>query len=137
MLVIADEDLAGVDASALAQADAVIVIGTTIPAAATHIAAALPVCNVAEEEGTFTNLRGRVQRFLQAKAAPGLARPSWYALADLLVAVGDTVDYSSAANVFEALARAESAFSGLSYETLALKGAVVSGGAPAPAGTAA
>ena len=137
VLVIADEDLVGVDAGALAPADAVIVIGTTIPAAATHIAAALPVCNVAEEEGTFTNLRGRVQRFLQAKAAPGLARPSWYALADLLVAVGDTVDYSSAANVFEALARAESAFSGLSYETLALKGAVVSGGAPAPAGTAA
>jgi hypothetical protein len=29
---------------------------------------------VAEEEGTFTNLRGRVQRFLQAKAA-GAARP--------------------------------------------------------------
>ena len=31
----------------------------------------LPIANLAEEEGTFTNLRGRVQRFLQAKAAPG------------------------------------------------------------------
>ena len=40
-----------------------------------------------EEEGTFTNLRGRVQRFLQAKAAPGLARPSWFVLADLLARV--------------------------------------------------
>ena len=137
VLVVADDDLAGVDAASLTQADAVIVIGTTIPAAAAHIAAALPVCNVAEEEGTFTNLRGRVQRFLQAKAAPGLARPSWYALSDLLVAVGETVDYSSAANVFGALVKAEPAFGGLTYETLALKGVVVSGGARTLAGTAA
>jgi len=34
--------------------------------------------NMVEEEGTFTNLRGRVQRFLQARAAPGMARPSWW-----------------------------------------------------------
>ena len=51
-------------------------------------AVVLPIANFAEEEGTFTNLRGRVQRFLQAKAAPGFARPSWYVLADLLGALG-------------------------------------------------
>ena len=50
-----------------------IVIGTTLPAWARHAAAVvLPIANIAEEEGTFTNLRGRVQRFLQAKAAPGI-----------------------------------------------------------------
>ena len=47
----------------------------------------LPVTNMLEEEGTFTNLRGRVQRYLQAKAAPGMARPIWCVLADLLAFV--------------------------------------------------
>ena len=89
MLVVADEELAGVDAPDVAKAGAIIVIGTTLPAWARHAAAVvLPIANFTEEEGTFTNLRGRVQRFMQAKAAPGFARPSWYVLSDLLAAVG-------------------------------------------------
>ena len=87
--IVADEELAGIDAPDVAKAGAIIVIGTTLPAWARHAAAVvLPIANFAEEEGTFTNLRGRVQRFLQAKAAPGFARPSWYVLSDLLAAVG-------------------------------------------------
>ena len=87
--IVADEELAGLDASDVAKAGAIIVIGTTLPAWARHAASVvLPIANFAEEEGTFTNLRGRVQRFMQAKAAPGFARPSWYVLSDLLAAVG-------------------------------------------------
>ena len=100
-----------------------IVVGTTLPAGFVP-EVILPIANVAEEEGTFTNLRGRVQRFLQAKAAPGLARPSWYALADLATTLGapsDDCHLPSAA--FAALASAEPAFRGLSYETLGLRGA--------------
>ena len=60
-------------------------LGTALPAAVeARVAVVLPITNVLEEEGTMTNLRGRVQRFLQAKAAPGVARPTWYVLADLL-----------------------------------------------------
>ncbi len=71
----------------------------------------LPIANFTEEEGTFTNLRGRVQRFLQAKAAPGFARPSWFVLADLLAALGDAGRTTSlASDVFEALAGAQSEF---------------------------
>ena len=89
MLVVADEELAGVDAPDVAKAGAIIVIGTTLPPWARHLAAVvLPIANFTEEEGTFTNLRGRVQRFMQAKAAPGFARPSWFVLADLLAALG-------------------------------------------------
>jgi NADH-quinone oxidoreductase subunit G len=109
-------------AEALARADAVIVIGTAMPAIVTAAAAVLPIANVAEEEGTLTNLRGRVQRYLQAKAAPGLARPAWFALSDLLSAVGDKAGYLSASAVFDALAGTEKAFAGMSYDTLALAG---------------
>jgi NADH-quinone oxidoreductase subunit G len=127
VLVIADDELAGVAAADVARADAVIVIGTAMPAAVRSPAAVLPIANFAEEEGTFTNLRGRVQRFLQARQAPGLARPSWFALADLLTAMGVQAEYFVASAVFDALARSEAPFAGLSYDGLALRGAAVQG----------
>ncbi len=123
VLVVADEELAGADASDASRAGAIIVIGTTLPAWARHAAAVvLPIANFAEEEGTFTNLRGRVQRFLQAKAAPGFARPSWYVLTDLVAAMGAPVTYSMASEAFAALAEDRPEFAGMSYDTLGLKG---------------
>ena len=128
VLIVADEELADVDASGAAKAGAVIVIGTTLPAWARHAAAVvLPIANFVEEEGTVTNLRGRVQRFMQAKAAPGFARPSWYVLTDLLTAAGKQTRHSLASEVFGALATARPEFAGMSYDTLGLKGKAVAG----------
>ncbi len=127
VLVLADDDLSGLDASAVAKASAILVIGTVLPLGLPTPAVVLPIANVAEEEGTFTNLRGRVQRFLQAKAAPGLARPSWFALADLNNAIGVKSEYFLPGAVFAALAKDVPAFAGLSYETLGLYGASVAG----------
>jgi NADH-quinone oxidoreductase subunit G len=128
VLVVADEELAGADAGAAAKAGAVIVIGTTLPAWARHGAnVVLPISNCVEEEGTFTNLRGRVQRFLQAKAAPGIARPSYFVLGDLLAAMGEGQGYWTASAVFDALAAGRPEFGGMSYDTLALKGAAPAG----------
>jgi NADH-quinone oxidoreductase subunit G len=126
VLVVADEELAGLDAPDVARAGAIIVIGTTLPAWARHAAAVvLPIANMAEEEGTFTNLRGRVQRFRQAKSAPGFARPSWLVTADLLAATGEAANYMLATDVFGALAGSHPEFAGMSYDTLGLKGAPV------------
>jgi NADH-quinone oxidoreductase subunit G len=128
VLVVADEELSGVDAPDVAKAGAIIVIGTTLPAWARHAAAVvLPIANFTEEEGTFTNLRGRVQRFMQAKAAPGFARPSWYVLSDLLTAIGVPTNHALASEVFGALAAARPEFAGMSYDTLALKGRAIAG----------
>ena len=125
VLVIADEELDGVDAADVAKAGAVIVIGTSLPAWARHGASVvLPIANCVEEDGTFTNLRGRVQRFLQAKAAPGLARPSFFAIGDLLAAMGEGQGYWTASQAFDALAGSNAEFAGMSYDSLALKGAV-------------
>jgi NADH-quinone oxidoreductase subunit G len=123
VLVVADDDLEGVDAAALSRAAAVVVVGTTVPASLRGaVDAVLPIANVAEEEGSFTNLRGRVQRFLQAKAAPGLARPSWWVLGDLLALLGTGQGYFTAEAAFAALAAAHPAFAGLDYATLGLRG---------------
>jgi predicted molibdopterin-dependent oxidoreductase YjgC len=137
VLVVADEELAGIDAADVAKAGAIIVIGTTLPAWAKHAAAVvLPIANFTEEEGTFTNLRGRVQRFMQAKAAPGFARPSWFVLSDLLAQMGVATNHMLAADVFKALAGARSEFTGLSYETLGLKGRAIAGATSGAAPTA-
>jgi NADH-quinone oxidoreductase subunit G len=126
VLLVADEELIGEDAAGAARAGTTIVVGTTLPFWARHAAAiVLPIANMSEEEGTFTNLRGRVQRFTQAKAAPGFARPSWFALADLLAALGGRpIGTNQPSDVFAAMVAARSEFGGLSYDSLGLKGAV-------------
>jgi NADH-quinone oxidoreductase subunit G len=131
VLIIADDDLRDIDASALEKASAVIVIGTTLPEVARDAAIVLPTTNMAEEEGTFTNLRGRVQRYMQAKAPPGMARPAWWAAADLLTVLGEGAGYFLAGEVFAALAAARPEFAGMSYETLGLKGQLLAGAAEA------
>jgi NADH-quinone oxidoreductase subunit G len=132
VLIVADEELVGEDAAGAARASAVLVVGTTLPLWARHIAGVvLPIANMSEEDGTFTNLRGRVQRFSQIKAAPGFARPSWSALSDLLAAVGDASAASRflPSDVFAALATAHPEFAGMSYDTLGMRGAMVAGAA--------
>jgi predicted molibdopterin-dependent oxidoreductase YjgC len=105
----------------------VVLVSTFMPAGLARADVILPIANYVEEEGTLTNLRGRVQRFLQARAAPGMARPSWYALAHLCNALGDRQDALTAGQAFAALAAAQPAFAGMSYDRLGLKGATVAG----------
>ncbi len=122
VLIIADDDLEGLDATQAGRAGSVIVIGTVVPVGIDNAAVVLPIANFSEEEGTFTNLRGRVQRFTQAKAAPGLARPSWLVLGDLLGALGAQTSFFLPSDVFANLASAKPAFSGLSYDKLGMRG---------------
>ena len=128
VLVVADEELVGVDAPKVDAAGAIVVIGTTLPTwAASRAVAVLPVANMTEEEGTFTNLRQRVQRFTQAKAAPGFARPTWWVVADLLSALGEQAQYFLASDVFAAAAAELSVLGGMSYDALGLKGREIAG----------
>lgn len=122
-LLIVGDQLDGVGASDLERAGMIVNVGTAIPAVLdARAAVVLPITNTVEEEGTLTNLRGRVQRFLQAKAAPGVARPTWYVLADLLAAVGGESSFFMPSEVFAALASTHPAFAGLTYEALGLRG---------------
>jgi len=122
VLVVAGEDLADIDASALSRASDVVVISSVLPEAAGKASVVLPIANFSEEEGTVTNLRGRVQRFTQARQAPGETRPSWLVLGDLLGAMGKQDSFFLPSDVFAKLASSNKAFSGLSYDTLGFKG---------------
>ena len=121
------------DAADLDRASSIVFVGTVLPAVLdARAAVVLPITNILEEEGTLTNLRGRVQRYLQAKAGPGVARPTWYVLADLLAAVGGEGPFYMPSEVFAALAATHASFGGLDYEALALRGLpIVEAGVPA------
>ena len=129
VLVVVGDDLNDVDVAAVARAASVIVIGPTLPVAAAGATVVLPIGTMAEEEGTFTNLRGRVQRFMQVKAAPGLTRPSWYVLSDLLASLGEGEGHALPSEAFKALAAAHPEFAGLSYEGIGMKGGLIAGAA--------
>jgi NADH-quinone oxidoreductase subunit G len=126
-VIVADHELTPDDAASLTKASAVVLISTFMPAGLSRADVVLPIANHVEEDGTFTNLRGRVQRFLQARAAPGMARPSWYVLADLCSALGDRQDVLTPAQAFASLAASQPAFAGQTYDALGLRGAMVAG----------
>ncbi len=127
VLIVADEELAGIDHSAMGNPRAIVVIGTTLPAWAARASVVLPIANFAEEEGTFTNLHGRVQRFMQARQAPGHARPSFAVLGDLLAQLGESTNFFLASEAFDALAKTEAPFAGMSYDALGLRGRMIAG----------
>ncbi len=122
-LLIVGEMLDGLVGADFDRAATIVHIGTTLPdVLAARAQIVLPITNTLEEEGTLTNLRGRVQRYLQAKAAPGVARPTWYVLADLLAALGGEGAYETPAQVFEALSASSQPFATLDYDALGLLG---------------
>ena len=90
----------------------------------------LPAASFAEKEGTFTNSERRVQRVRAAIAPRGQARPDWWIAAQLAkriarrvgVEVGAQFDYTSAAEVFDEMARLTPFLAGVSHARLDREG---------------
>ncbi|MGH7545461.1 MAG: molybdopterin-dependent oxidoreductase, partial [Gemmatimonadota bacterium] len=102
-------------------------VGSVASPAACAADVVLPVATFAEMEGTFTNHEGRVQRFQPALRPPGMARPAWLVLSLLAARLGQgTGDVRAAADAFAAVAAEWPPFAGMSYETIAWRGALVS-----------
>jgi predicted molibdopterin-dependent oxidoreductase YjgC len=84
----------------------------------------LPACSFAELDGTYTNLKGQVQRVQQALRPVGQSRPDWRILAELgeRMATGENQkarwDYADPAAVMAEIARAVPAYGEISFETL-------------------
>ena len=129
LVLVLDDPLAAVETNG-----ALIYLGTVLPegAAARGAAVVLPIANVAEEDGTFVNRDGRVQRYFQAKPAPGMARPAWWVLGELGAAPGDDPP-GSAAEAFTLVAAALEGGQGLNYQALGLGGRSLAQSAAVPA----
>jgi NADH-quinone oxidoreductase subunit G len=85
----------------------------------------LPVTTFAEQEGTFTNHEGRVQRFWPGLQPPGASRPGWLLLGALLARLAGTTPPTRADEAFLHAGEIASGFKGLSYGTLGTRGALV------------
>ncbi|HXF96217.1 MAG TPA: 2Fe-2S iron-sulfur cluster-binding protein [Gemmatimonadales bacterium] len=104
----------------------VVYLGTVMPETGVRAPdLVLPIANAAEEEGTFVNRDGRVQRYFQARTAPGMARPAWWVLGELLAAASGGDAPGSAAAAFDLLAAEVPAFRELSYRALGMTGRLV------------
>src|SRR5690606_28111038 len=108
-----------------ADAGLFVYLGDQLGAAARNADFVLPLTTFAEQEGTFTNFEGRVQRFWPALQAPGLARPAWQILGVALAGLEDAQAPASAADAFLQLGASFGAFKGLSYEVIGPRGALL------------
>ena len=78
----------------------------------------LPGCAPAEKRGTFTNTKGRVQRFWKAVEPRGAARAEWEFLHELVFDVTGQDGYASIEGLFNQMAREIPAFNGLTWAAL-------------------
>ncbi len=83
----------------------------------------LPGCAHAEKRGSFVNVKGRVQRFMQSVQPKGNARAEWEFLHELAQGVAGLPDVSSIEGAFNQMAADVPAFNGLTWAGLGDLGA--------------
>ncbi len=86
----------------------------------------LPGCAHAEKRGSFTNGKGRVQRFMKAIEPRGDARPEWEFLHELVFNVTGQNGFVSIEGLFNQMAAEVPAFQGLTWAALGDAGRMVS-----------
>ena len=132
LVLVLDADLGPEDEAALAAAPGLVIhLGTVMPEAR-NAELILPVTTMAEENGTYVNRDRRVQRYQQAKAQPGMARPAWWVAGEVLAGPGpDAAAPATASEAFALLGERWPLFAGLTHDDLGFTGRVL---AEAPAG---
>jgi len=85
----------------------------------------LPGCAHAEKRGTFTNAKGRVQRFMKAIEPKGNARDEWEFLHELVFSATGQNGFVSIEGLFNQMAKEVPAFHGLTWAALGDIGASV------------
>ena len=126
-LIVFGEDVTkhGISAELLRKLDTLIVCDI-LPNETTKLAHyVLPGCAHAEKRGSFTNTKGRVQRFLQAVQPPGDARAEWDFLHDLVYNVTGRNGFLTIEGLFNEMAKDVPAFNGLTWAELGDAGVTV------------
>jgi NADH dehydrogenase/NADH:ubiquinone oxidoreductase subunit G len=116
LVVLLDAELDDAEVAAVLAARTVVSIGTVDDDRLHSVRLILPTTTMAEENGTYVNRDGRVQRFHQAKPAPALARPAWWIAAEAMPALDHRP--ASAEEAFAGLGAWVPALAGLTYADL-------------------
>jgi len=126
-LIVFGEDVTehGIDADLLGRLEGLIVsdiLPNTTAGLAHYL---LPGCAHAEKRGTFTNVKGRVQRFMKAVEPLGDARPEWQFLHELVFSVTGQNGFVTIEGLFNRMAKEVPAFNGLTWAGLGDTGVTV------------
>ncbi len=80
----------------------------------------LPAASFAEQDGTFTNIAGQVQRVHRSIEPVNGSRPDWMIAAQIARLLGSDAGYrGTVGNVFKKFAAANAAYEGITYASLA------------------
>jgi NADH-quinone oxidoreductase subunit G len=103
-----------------------LIVSDILPSETTRLAHyVLPGCAHAEKRGTFTNTKGRVQKFMKAVEPPGDARPEWEFLGELVSNLSGPDGFVSIEGLFNRMAAEVPAFNGLTWAGLGDMGMTV------------
>jgi NADH-quinone oxidoreductase subunit G len=103
-----------------------LIVSDILPNATTKLAHyLLPGAAHAEKRGSFTNTKGRVQKFMKAVEAPGDARAEWEFLHDLVHNVTGQNGFVTIEGLFNQMAKEVPAFNGLTWSSLGDTGVTV------------
>jgi NADH-quinone oxidoreductase subunit G len=126
-LIVFGEDVTkhGISAELLSRLDTLIVCDIT-PSKTSELAHyVLPGCAHVEKRGSFTNGKGRVQKFMKAVEPRGDARPEWEFLHELVHNVTGQNGFTSIEGLFNQMAGEIPAFAGLTWAGLGDTGTTV------------
>ncbi|MDB6029827.1 MAG: molybdopterin-dependent oxidoreductase iron-sulfur protein [Verrucomicrobiales bacterium] len=126
-LIVFGEDVTkhGIGADLLGKLDALIV-SDILRNQTTELAHyLLPGCAHAEKRGSFTNIKGRVQKFMKAVEPRGDARAEWEFLHELVYNVTGQNGFATIEGLFNQMAQEVPAFAGLTWAGLGDTGSAV------------
>jgi NADH-quinone oxidoreductase subunit G len=119
-LIVFGEDVTkcGISADLLGNLET-LVVSDILPNKTTALAHyLLPGCAHAEKRGTFTNVKGHVQKFMKAVEPRGDARPEWEFLHELVHNIAGQNGFVTIEGLFNQMAKEVSAFNGLTWAGL-------------------
>jgi NADH-quinone oxidoreductase subunit G len=127
LLVVGDPldpaDTATIDPARRSGVGEIVFVGPFVSGAASVASVLLPTSSWSEEDGTFVNFEGRIQRARRCHLPRGQGRPGWKVASEIAAAIGaDLPAWTSADEVLAALASSVAAFQGLDAESIGLLG---------------
>jgi NADH-quinone oxidoreductase subunit G len=105
-------------ASGITGARVVIAVDTLLTDSSRHADVFLPVTTWGEQDGTVTNLEGRVQRVARKVSPDGTAMPDWRIAAELALRLREDFDLATVEEVQDEIERVAPAFTGVTSTLL-------------------
>jgi predicted molibdopterin-dependent oxidoreductase YjgC len=123
VVLVVGEPLADMEGGFGSRASLFVYMGSYPSPAAANAHFVLPIATFSEQEGSWTNVQGRVQRYWPALQAPGAARPGWMILGALLAELTQGDAPGRADQAFAQVAQRTPAYAGITYRNVGTRGA--------------